>query len=78
MCHTGDKFTLFLVLFNDLSDLGEKKRVIKELFKVTNGSRVINDKRGYTGSPAIWFINFASYFVRAKCTKILWLMYDSE
>lgn len=35
---------LFLVLFNDLSDLGEKKRVIKELFKVTNGSRVIDDK----------------------------------
>lgn len=33
-----------LVLFKDLSDLSENMRVIKELFKGTDGSRVMIDK----------------------------------
>ncbi len=33
-----------LVLFKDLSDLSENMRVIKELFKGTDGSRVTSDK----------------------------------
>lgn len=32
------------VLFQDLSDLSENLRVIEELFKRTDGSRVIMDK----------------------------------
>lgn len=35
---------LYLVLFKDLSDLSENMRVIKELFKGTDGSRVVSDK----------------------------------
>lgn len=33
-----------LVLFKDLSDLSKNIRVIKELFKVTDGSGVMSDK----------------------------------
>lgn len=35
---------LCLVLLNDLSDLTGNTRVMKVLFKATDGSRVINDK----------------------------------
>lgn len=35
---------LYLVLFKDLSDLSENMRMIKELFKGTDGSRVVSDK----------------------------------
>lgn len=35
---------LCLVLLNDLSDLTGNTRVIKALFKATDGSRVVSDK----------------------------------